>query len=95
MQAVDNSNCLHYLYIFDLSYWLYIKCLSIYKDKVQEGGFRRRIRDIVILDFYSGGNRRGRLRLESEREIDESFGNSRCASEALDVSIGGRFYENG
>ena len=33
--------------------------------------------------------------MESEREIDVSFGNSRCASEALDVSTGGRFYENG
>lgn len=34
-------------------------------------------------------------RLESERDLNESFGNSRCASEALDVSTGGRFYENG
>lgn len=45
--------------------------------------------------IYTSGNRRGRLGLESEREIDEGFGNSRCAFEALDVSTGGRFYENG
>ena len=35
------------------------------------------------------------LELESEHETDEGFGNSRCTSEALDVSPGGRFYENG
>ena len=34
-------------------------------------------------------------RLERERNLDEGFGNSRCASEALDVSTGGKFYENG
>lgn len=33
--------------------------------------------------------------VERKSDIDESFGNSRCASEALDVSTGGRFYENG
>ena len=35
------------------------------------------------------------LRLESERETDEDSGNSRCASEPLDVPTGGSLYENG